>query len=146
MDKCLSFFCTLKKSFELTAECSQAFENQKAYLFSPPLLSPLKPGEELFLYLVVSPATINAALIKEEDKVQKPMYYADRALRGADERYLPMEKLAFALVTVAHKLKAYFQDHTVVFLIDKLLRRAMSNLKAARRMALWAIDLSEFDI
>ena len=60
------------------------------------------------------------------------MYYADRALRGADERYLPMEKLAFALVTAAYKLKAYFQDHTVVFLTDKLLRRAMINLKAAK--------------
>ena len=100
------------------------------------MLSPLKPREELFLYLVVSPTAVNVALIREEDKVQKPRYYIDRALRGADERYLPMEKLAFALVTVAHKLKAYFQDHTVVFLIDKLLRRAMSNLKAARRMDL----------
>ena len=95
-------------------------------------MSPLKPREELFLYLVVSPSAVNAALIKEKDKVQKSMYYADRALHGADKRYLPMEKLAFTLVTIAHKLKAYFQDHTVVFLTDKLLRRAMSNLKAAR--------------
>ena len=135
-DKCLPFFRTLKKSFEWTVECQQAFEDLKAYLFSPPLLSPSKPGEKLFLYLVVSPTAVNAALIREEDKVQKPMYYIDRALRGVDERYLPMEKLAFALVTIAHKLKAYFQDHIVVFLIDKLLQRAMSNLKAGRRMAL----------
>ena len=76
----------------------------------------------MFLYLVVSRAAVNAALIKEEDKVQKLMYYASRALRGADERYLPMEKLAFALVTVAHKLKPYFRDHTVVVLTDKPLR------------------------
>ena len=39
-DKCLPFFCTLKKSFEWTNECQQAFENLKAYLSSPPLLSP----------------------------------------------------------------------------------------------------------
>ena len=57
-----------------------------------------------------------------------------------------MEKLAFALVTVAHKLKPYFQAHTVVILIDKLLRRAMSNLEAVGQMALWAIELSEFDV
>jgi len=53
-DKCLPFFHTLKKSFEWTNECQQAFEDLKRYLSSPPLLSPSKPGEELFLYLVVS--------------------------------------------------------------------------------------------
>ena len=55
------------------------------------------------------------------------MYYASRAFCGAEERYPPMEKLAFALVTVARKLKLYFQAHTVIVLTDKLLRRAMSN-------------------
>ena len=65
-DKCLPFFRTLKKSFEWTDECQQAFEELKAYLSAPPLLSPLQPGEELFLYLAVSPAAISAALIREE--------------------------------------------------------------------------------
>ena len=32
-DKCLPFFRTLKKYFEWTAECQQAFEDLKAYLF-----------------------------------------------------------------------------------------------------------------
>ena len=39
-DKCLPFFRMLKKSFEWTAECQQAFEELKAYLSTPPLLSP----------------------------------------------------------------------------------------------------------
>ena len=64
-DKCLPFFRTLKKSFEWMAECQQAFEDLKAYLSSPPLLSPSKPGEELFLYLVVSLTAISAILIRE---------------------------------------------------------------------------------
>ena len=53
-NKCLPFFRTLKKSFEWTNECQQAFENLKVYLSSPPLLSPSRPGEELFLYLAIS--------------------------------------------------------------------------------------------
>ena len=118
----------------------------KAYLSVSPLLSPSQLGEELFLYLAVSPVAVSAALIKEEEKVQKPVYYASRAFRGAKERYPPMEKLAFALVTAAHKLKTYFQAHTVVVLTDRPLRRAMSNPDAAGRLALWAIELSEFDI
>ena len=121
-DKCLPFFRTLKKSFEWTDECQQAFKELKAYLFAQPLLSPSQPGEELFLYLAVSPAAISAALIREEEKVQKPVYYASRALRGAEERYPPMEKLAFALVMAARKLKPYFQAHTIVVLTDKPLR------------------------
>ena len=66
-DKCLPFFRMLKKSFEWTVKCQQALEDLKAYLFSPPLLSPSKLGEELFLYLAVSSATVKAALIREED-------------------------------------------------------------------------------
>ena len=57
-----------------------------------------------------------------------------------------MEKLAFVLVTVVGKLKPYFQAHTVNVLTDKLLQRAMSNPEAAGRLALWSIELSEFDI
>ena len=90
------------------AKCQQAFKDLKAYLSSPSLLSPSKPGEELFLYLVVSLAAISAALVREEEKMQKLVYYVSRALRGAKERYRPMEKLAFALVTTAWKLKLYF--------------------------------------
>ena len=108
MDKCLPFFRKLKKSFEWTAKCQQAFEELKAYLSAPLLLSPSQPGEELFLYLAVSSTVVSAALIREEEKVQKPVYYASWALRGAEERYPPMEKLVFALVTAARKLKPYF--------------------------------------
>ena len=64
------------------------------------------------------------------------MYYASRTLCGVEERYPLMEKLAFALVIAARKLKTYFQAHMMIILTDKPLRRAMSNLEAAGRMAL----------
>ena len=72
------------------------------------LLSPSKPGEELFFYLAVSLAFVNTALVREEDRVQKPVYYTSRVLQGVEEKYPSMEKLAFALVTAACKLKPYF--------------------------------------
>ena len=49
LDKILPFFKTLKRSFKWTDECQKAFEELKAYLASPPLLSLSKPGEELSL-------------------------------------------------------------------------------------------------
>ena len=57
-----------------------------------------------------------------------------------------MEKLALALMTAARKLKPYFQAHVIIVLTDQPLKKAMSSPEAARRMALWAIELSEFDV
>ena len=90
-DKCLHFFHTLKRSFEWTDECEQAFENLKVYLSSPPLLSPSKQREEFYLYLVVLQATVNAALVREKDGFQRPVYFTSRAFRGTEERYPQME-------------------------------------------------------
>ena len=74
-NKCLPFFKALKKSFEWTNECQKDFEKLKAYLASPLLLSPSKPGEELSFYLAMSPTTISYTLIQEEDRVQLLIYY-----------------------------------------------------------------------
>ena len=104
------------------------------------------PGEELYLYITVSQATVSAALVRDEGGLQRPVYFISRAFQGAEERYPKMEKLAFALVTVARKLKPYFQAHTIIVLTNQPLKRAMSNPEAAGRMALWAIELSEFDM
>ena len=123
-----------------------AFENLKAYLSSPPLLSSSKPGEELYLYLGISQAVVSAALVREEDGSQRPVYFTSQALQRAEERHPQMEKLAFALITAGRKLKPYFQAHTIVVLIDKRLRRAMSSLEASGPMVLWTVELSEFDI
>ena len=135
-DRCLPFFRTLRKSFEWTDKCQTAFNDLKTYLSSPPLLSSSMHGEELYLYLAGSSAAVSAALVKEEDGIQKPIYFTSRALRGAEERYPQMEKLAFALVIAARRLKPYFQAHTIIVLMDKPLRKAMNSLEAAGRMAL----------
>ena len=52
-------------------------------------------------------STVSAALIREEDGIQKLVYFTSRALRVAEERYPQMEKLAFALVIAAWRLKPY---------------------------------------
>ena len=105
----------------------------KAYLSSPPLLSPSMPGEELYLYLAVSQAAVSAALVREGDGSQKLVYFTNRALRGVEERYPQMEKLAFTLVIAARRLKPYFQKHTIVVLTDKPLRIAMSSPETAAK-------------
>ena len=67
----------------------------------------------MYLYLAVSPHAVTSALVREEGRVQKPIYYTSRALRGAEEPYPMMEKLAFALVTASRKLRHYFQAYII---------------------------------
>ena len=145
-DKCLPFFKVLKRAFEWTNECQQAFQDLKMYLVTAPLLSPSMMGEELFLYLAVTPHAVSSALIREEEKIQKPMYYTSKALRGAKGRYPLIEKLAFALIMASRKLRHYFQAHVINVMTDHPLKKAMNKLEAARRLIQWAVELSEFDI
>ena len=79
---------------------------------------------------------MSATLVREEDGSQRSVYFTSRSFRGAEERYPQMEKLAFVLIIAARKLKPYFQAHTIVVLIDKSLRKAISGPEAAGRMAL----------
>ena len=79
MDKCLPFFKTLKKAFAWTEECETAFQELKHYLSNPPLLSPSKEGEDMFLYLAVSVTAVSAALIREENRAQLLVYYVSQA-------------------------------------------------------------------
>ena len=78
-DKCFPFFKTLKQAFVWTDECKATFQELKRYLSNPPLLSPSKEGEDLFLYLVVFTTAVSAALIKEENRIQCPVYYISQA-------------------------------------------------------------------
>jgi hypothetical protein len=107
-DKCLPFFSVLRKAFEWSEECEKTFEQLKEYLSSPPLLSRIIPGEPLYLYLAVSPTVVSAALIREEASTQKSVYYISQALRGVEQRYMQMEKMAFALTIASRKLIPYF--------------------------------------
>ena len=145
----MPFFKILRKAFEWMNECQKAFQDLKDYITTAPLLSPSIPSEELYLYLTMSSHAISSALIREEGKVQKPVYYTSRALKGVEGRYPLMEKLAklaFALITASRKLRNYFQAHIINIMIDHLLKKMMNKLEAAGRLIQWAIEFSEFDI
>ena len=98
---------------------------------NPPLLSPSKEGEDLFLYLAVSVTAVNTALIREENRVQLPVYYVSQAFQGAEARYPPIEKITFALIVASRKLRPYFQANPIIVMTDQPVRKAMSKPEAA---------------
>ena len=84
----------------------------------PPLLSPSKEGESLQLYLAVSATAVSAALIREEDKKQLPVYYVSQAFQGVEFGYSKIEKIAFALIMALRKLRQYFQASPILVMTD----------------------------
>ena len=145
-DKCQPFFQVLKKAFQWDANCEEAFSALKTYLSSPPILVSPSEGELLTLYLVVSDFSTSAVLVRDKDRVQHPVYYCSRALRGAEERYPRMEKLILALVTTARKLRPYFQAHNIEVPTEYPMKQVLHKLETSGRLMKWAIELSEFDI
>ena len=104
------------------------------------------PGEELYLYLAVSPHAMSLALIREERRIQKTVYYTSRVLKGVEGRYPMMEKLAFALIIASRKLRHYFQAHIINVLTNHPLKKVMNKLEVVGQLIQWAIRLCEFDI
>ncbi|XP_028126300.1 uncharacterized protein LOC114323039 [Camellia sinensis] len=127
-------------------ECTEALQGLKKYISTPPLLSTPKLREELYLYLAVSEQAVSAVLIREVEKEQRPVYYVIKTLLDAETRYLPLEKLVYALLIASRKLQHYFQGHTINVLTKFLLRSVFSRVDFSGRTAKWAVELVEFDI
>ncbi|CAL1369007.1 unnamed protein product [Linum trigynum] len=148
-DKCAPFFKTLKSGtkFAWTKECEAAFQEMKAYLVSPPVLTAPKLNEKLFLYLAVSTRAVSAVLIsRRNDKTEQPVYYTSRTLVSAETRYSPIEKAALALVSASQKLRPYFQAHQITVLTNLPLKKILTSMEVSGRMVKWAVELSEYDI
>jgi len=145
-DKCLPFFKILQKTFVWSNECEEAFCQLKEYLANPPLLSSPKEGEILYLYLAVSPSAVSSVLVREESRVQKPVYFTSRALHGAEGRYPRIEKLAFALINLARRLRPYFQAHAIRVLTEYPLKKVLQKPDLSGRLVNWTVELGEFDL
>ncbi|KAK0603302.1 hypothetical protein LWI29_003521 [Acer saccharum] len=149
-DRCLPFFKALKKGkgVEWNEDCEKAFQALKDYLGQAPLLSKPETGETLYMYLSVSEAATSSVLVKQEDGIQKPIYYTSKALLPAETRYSLAEKMALALITTARKLRPYFQAHKIGVCTNcpLKLKLILQKPEVSGRLTKWAIELSEFDV
>ena len=85
-------------------------------------------------------------MIREELRVQRPVYYTSQAFQGAKAKYPRIEKMDFALIVASKKLRPYFQAHTILVMTDQPIRKAISKPYATGRMVQWAVELSQFEI
>ena len=93
-DRCKLFFLLINKwkNFEWIEECARAFQQLKAYLVQPLIMSSPEPDEVLFAYIAVVPYTVSLMLIRVDNDIQRPVYYVSKSLHEAEVCYLPLEK------------------------------------------------------
>ncbi|CAL9000460.1 unnamed protein product [Prunus brigantina] len=118
----------------------------KEYMSRAPLLSTPEPGDTLMIYLSVSATAVSSVLIQTKEGAEHPVHYVSKALQDAKARYPDIEKLAFALVVSARRLRPYFQAHTIHVLTNQPLRQVLQKPETSGRLVKWAIELGEFDI
>ena len=142
-EKCLPFFKALKGSgiLEWGEEQAKAFEDLKQYIEKLAVMS--SPSEkELLLYISTSGAAVSAALVEERTVegalTQVPIYFVSEALNGSKLLYSEMEKMAYAVVMAARKLRYYFQSHKIKVPTSFPLRDMFENREASGRIGKWA--------
>ena len=118
VDRCRPFYLLINKwkGFEWSEECTVAFQQLKEYLLRPPIMCSLAADEVLYTYIAVATHVVSLVLIREDNGLQRPVYYVSKSLHEADIRYSPLEKAILAVVHASRKLPHYFKAHTVVVL------------------------------
>ncbi|XP_070667464.1 uncharacterized protein [Malus domestica] len=86
-DRCAPFFKALKgskKYITWTDECAETLKNLKDYMNKASLLSKPEVGYTLIIYLSVSASAVSSVLIQKDGNVERPVYYASKALQDAE--------------------------------------------------------------
>ena len=62
----------------------------------------------LYVYLAVIDYVVSLVLVRNEDGVQRLVYYVSKSLQEAESCYLPLEKAVLAIMCATRKLPNYF--------------------------------------
>jgi fatty acid-binding protein DegV len=124
-----------KKDFAWGPSQQHAFEEIKRYLSKPNTLATPNPGKELLLYVSAIENAVNAVLVQEQEndhsKKQVLVYFVSKAMFGSKIYYSEIEKIAYAVLTAARKLKHYFQAHKIRVPTNHPLKEVLQSCKSS---------------
>ena len=102
-------------------DCQVAFGRIKKCLMNPPMLMPPVPGRPLILYMTVLDKSMGCMLGQHDDsgKREQVVYYLSKKFTACEMNYSLLERMCYALVRVAHRLRQYMLSHTT-WLVSKM--------------------------
>jgi diketogulonate reductase-like aldo/keto reductase len=74
------------------------------------------------------------------------VYFASEALSGSKIFYSELEKIAYAVVMAARKLRHYFKNHRIRVIMNQPLNNLFTNKEVSTRIIKWGAELSEYII
>ncbi|RDX78554.1 Tf2-9, partial [Mucuna pruriens] len=116
-EKSAPIFQRLQKAerFKWTDDYEVSFQELKAMLATPPILTLPVVGKPIYLYISMSNTTVSSVIVQEGEGEQRSMYYINKALQGK------IEKVTLAIINTVRRLRSYFQSHPVVCRTDLLI-------------------------
>ena len=97
-------------------------------------------------YLAIIDYAVSLVLVRNEDGIQRPVYYVSKSLQEAETCYLPLEKAVLAIVHATKKLPHYFQAHTIVVLTQLPLQALLRKSNYTGRIAKWGTKVGAYNV
>jgi hypothetical protein len=159
-EKGLPFYKLLKKvdKFQWTTKAQEALDALKNFLTTPPVLKPPRrampdqPAEYLLLYISCTTHVVSIVLVVERAEeghaypVQHLVYFISEVLGPSKKKYPQVQKLLYAVLLTARKLRHYFEDHKVIVVTGFPIGDILHNKEAIGRIAKWACELGAHNI
>jgi hypothetical protein len=103
------------------------------------------------LYASAMHSAVSGALVAEKEIIQNgktvkqqfPVYFVSEILTGSKRFYSEMEKICYASVKSACKLRHYFEARKIMIPTSQPLNDMFGNRDSFRRISKWAMELSE---
>ncbi|XP_071921880.1 uncharacterized protein [Coffea arabica] len=134
-------------TFEFNDKCEKAFDKLKELLTSPPIIQPPDWSLPFEIMCDASDHAVGAVLGQRVGKAAHVIYYASRALNGAQLNYSTTEKELLAVIFALEKFRSYLLGAKVIVFSDHAaLRYLMTKKDAKPRLIRWILLLQEFDM
>jgi hypothetical protein len=146
---CHSFKFSEVPELSVVRDSEASFPRTQRLLVQYDKVVPSRAKITTSVYVSASNSAVSAVLVqeKEEGKSKKiPVYSASEALSGSKLFYSELEKIAYAVIMAARKLRHYFEGHRIRVITNQPLNDLFTNKEASTRIIKWGAELSEYTV